>query len=225
MAFAALGAAEMVALDHRDDRARQVLADAAEIIGVPQTDRGWVWCEPRLSYANAVLAEALVAAGAGLERPAMVEDGLRMLGWLLERETYDGHLSVTPVGGARPQDHPPRFDQQPIEVAALADACARAESVTGDRSWRAGVDLAVKWFAGDNDAGTPMWDPATGGGFDGLQADGPNLNQGTESTLAWLATAQHARRLAELRSEPAVDTGSLVPDVDGRGVVTARVWA
>jgi hypothetical protein len=198
MAFAALGAAEMLELDHRDDRARRVLADAAEIIGAPRADGGWLWTEARLSYANAVLAEALVAAGAGLERPALVEDGLAMLAWLLERETHDGHLSVTPVGGAGPQDHPPRFDQQPIEVAAMADACARAESVTGDPFWRAGIDLAVRWFAGDNDAGTPMWDPVTGGGYDGLRADGPNLNQGAESTLAWLATAQHARRLAGL---------------------------
>ncbi len=159
---------------------------------------GWTWPEPRLSYANAVLAEALVAAGAGLDQPAVLDDGLRMLSWLLERETLDGHLSVTPVGGAGPRDHPPQFDQQPIEVAALADACARADSVTGDAIWREGVDLAVRWFAGDNDAGTPMWDPLTGGGYDGLQADGPNLNQGAESTLAWLAIAQHGRRWSTL---------------------------
>ena len=38
-----------------------------------------------------------------------------------------------------------------------------------------------------------MWDPSTGGAFDGLQSDGANLNQGTESTLALLSTMQHAR--------------------------------
>ena len=32
-----------------------------------------------------------------------------------------------------------------------------------------------------------MWDPATGGGYDGLHADGPNLNQGAESTLALIS--------------------------------------
>ncbi len=58
------------------------------------------------------------------------------------------------------------------------------------------IDLAVRWFTGDNDAGARMWDPVTGGGYDGLGADGPNLNQGTESTLAWLTIAQHARGLA-----------------------------
>jgi hypothetical protein len=39
-----------------------------------------------------------------------------------------------------------------------------------------------------------MFDPKTGGGYDGLHAHGPNLNQGAESTLAVLSTTQHARR-------------------------------
>jgi hypothetical protein len=36
-----------------------------------------------------------------------------------------------------------------------------------------------------------MWDPATGGGYDGLTPTGPNLNQGAESTLALISTLQH----------------------------------
>jgi hypothetical protein len=41
-----------------------------------------------------------------------------------------------------------------------------------------------------------MWDPATGGGFDGLHADRVNRNQGAESTLAVLSAMQHAQRLS-----------------------------
>ena len=58
-----------------------------------------------------------------------------------------------------------------------------------------GVAPPVAWFLGDNDGSHVMWDPATGGGFDGLEAGGPNRNQGTESTLALLSTLQHARHL------------------------------
>jgi hypothetical protein len=43
-----------------------------------------------------------------------------------------------------------------------------------------------------------MFDPQTGGGYDGLERRGRNLNQGAESTLAMLATAQQARRISEL---------------------------
>ena len=41
-----------------------------------------------------------------------------------------------------------------------------------------------------------MWDPETGGGFDGLLADGVSLNQGAESTLSVISTLQHARRFS-----------------------------
>jgi hypothetical protein len=193
MAFAALGAAELLAVEPRHLRARQLLADTVENIGPVNPDATWPWPEERLSYANAAVAEALIAAGSLLERPAVLTDGLALLRWLLDRQLVDGHLSLVPVGGAGRNDSAPRFDQQPIEVAALADACARAATLTGDDDWRRGVELARDWFDGRNDVGTPMWDPITGGGFDGLTPDGPNLNQGAESTLALITTLQHRR--------------------------------
>ena len=88
----------------------------------------WPWPEPRLTYANATLPEAMIAAGSALDRPVLLQHGLDLLDWLLARETQQGHLSVTPVGGSGPDDEGPGFDQQPIEVAALADACARAQA-------------------------------------------------------------------------------------------------
>jgi hypothetical protein len=193
MAFAALGAAEVLQMDPRHRRARAMLADAVTSIGSLPSAGEWRWPEPRLAYANAAVAEALIAAGDLLGNVEAAERGLTMLGWLLERETVDGHLSPTPAGGAGPDDRSPAFDQQPIEVAALADACVRAASVTGDAAWLCGLDLAVAWFDGVNDVGAMMWDPATGGGYDGLTPRGPNLNQGAESTLAMIATMQLAR--------------------------------
>ena len=87
----------------------------------------------------------------------------------------------------------------------MADACARAYAVTGDDDWRRGLDRAIDWFLGDNDVGAVMWDTDTRGGFDGLTSTGPNLNQGAESTLALIATLQHAPRPLSER----VGSGSL----------------
>jgi hypothetical protein len=196
MSFAALGAAEILAVQPHDSGAQRLLADCVDTIGRPADDPEWSWFEPRLTYANAVLAEALVAAGALLRRPDVLGDGLAALRWLLARETVDGHLSPTGSGGAGPDDRPPMFDQQPIEAAAMADACARAFVVTGDPAWHDGVDLAIGWFLGANDAGLPVGDGDCGGGYDGLEAHGVNRNQGTESTLAWITTLQHARARA-----------------------------
>ncbi|HSV68363.1 MAG TPA: glycosyltransferase [Mycobacteriales bacterium] len=200
MAFAALGAGELLIGRPGEQSARVLLRDAADTVsvGVGTGDPAWPWPEPRLRYGNGAVAEALLLAGAALPDPVLLASGLRLLDFLLRIETRDGHLSVTPVGGRGPGDTSPGYDQQAIEVATLADACARAYAVTGDPRWLAGVRLAWAWFLGDNDGGTAMFDPRTGGGYDGLQPRGRNLNQGAESTLAMLSTAQHARHLGGL---------------------------
>lgn len=193
MAFAAIGAAELLAVHPEHSAARTLITDYAASLAEPTGDHSWPWPEPRLTYANAVLPEAMIAAGGAIGDPALQQRGLELLGWLLEQEMGDGHLSPTPVAGRGPEDARPAFDQQPIEVAALADACARAAGVDAGAMWPAGVRAAADWFQGANDTGHLMWDPETGGGFDGLLADGVNQNQGAESTLAAISTLQHAR--------------------------------
>ena len=88
-----------------------------------------------------------------------------------------------------------RSTSNPSRSPRLADACARAHQVTGDPRWQAGVRHAIAWFNGDNDLGVPMRDKETSGGYDGLTPDGPNRNQGAESTLALISTLQHGRTL------------------------------
>jgi hypothetical protein len=196
MAFAALGAAELLSVDPGQPAARKLLTDYADTVAKPNRDAAWPWPEPRLTYANAVLAEAMIAAGVALDDSALRYQGLDLLRWLVEYETAEGHLSPTPAAGRGPDDLRPAFDQQPIEVSTLADACARAADIDASSIWPDGVRAAAAWFMGVNDARQLMWDPETGGGFDGLHADGVNRNQGAESTLAVLSTLQHARRFS-----------------------------
>jgi hypothetical protein len=196
-AYAALGAAQLLRRQE-DDAASGLLRRTVERIGPVGTDPAWPWPEPRLTYGNGTVAEALIVAGAALSDTSTLERGLLLLEFLLRVETRDGHLSVTPVGGRGPRHSSPGFDQQPIEVAALADACASAYRTTLDARWLQGIRLAWEWFLGGNDSATPMYDTRTGAGYDGLEATGRNLNQGAESTLAMLSTAQHARSLIGL---------------------------
>jgi hypothetical protein len=196
MAFAAIGAADVLVAEPSHHGASRLLADAVDAVGRPGDDPAWTWPEARLTYANAVLAEVLIAAGALLDRRDVLADGLRALRWLLDRETVDGHLSPTPAGGAGPHDQVPRFDQQAIEAATMADACVRALAVTGDQIWSDGLDRCVGWFLGANDVGVPVGDFERGAAYDGLERDGVNRNQGAESTLALITTLQHARARA-----------------------------
>jgi hypothetical protein len=196
MAFAALGAAEILERWPRHPGALSLLAVAGTVIGESPADTAWPWPAPRLSYANAAIAEAVIAAGEKLGRARLLQNGLRMLSWLLAGETRGGHLSVVPTGGWGRGEDRPAFDQRPAEVAALADACARAAAVTGDSTWLSGVEMSVTWLLGDNDAGIAMLDERTGGCSDALSRASRSRNQGAESTLAMISVLQQGRRLA-----------------------------
>jgi hypothetical protein len=198
VSFAVLGASELVATQPDHEGAQLVLANAAHVLGRRNVSTQWRWPEERLAYANAALPEALLAAGVFFGREADIERALEQLGWLLDSEVRGDHLSVTPSGGRGPHDEFHQFDQQPIEVAALSDACVRALSISDDPRWRHGRELCEQWFMGANDVGAVMFDVHTGGGYDGLTAIGPNLNQGAESTIALLTTQQNAHRVSRV---------------------------
>lgn len=195
MAFAGLGAAEVLSVMPEHGGARGLLADAVTTVGRRGHAPDWPWPEPRLAYANAALAEVHLAAGQHLNDETAAETGLRMLEWLLEIETHEGHLSTTPVGGWETGEPRPGFDQQPIEAAAIADACARAFALTGHQRWTDGLGLAIGWFLGENDSKMELMNMETGGGSDGLGPTGRSDNEGAESTLALLSTLQHGRRM------------------------------
>jgi hypothetical protein len=194
-AHAVVGASDLLAADERRLSARAMVEDGLASLPRGTTDERWPWPEPRLAYGNALLPEALIAAGTSVGDDVAVREGLRLLRWLVDLQTLDGHLSVTPAAGLGPDDIRPAFDQQPIEAGALADACARAFVVTDDEAWLEPLRLCVGWFEGLNDTGVRMFDPETGGCFDGLEPEGVNENQGAESTIAFVATLQHAGRL------------------------------
>src|SRR5579859_235260 len=143
MAFAALGAAEVLRRWPGDPGALSLLATAGAVIGGPAAGAAWPWPAPRLGHANGAVAEAVIVIAEQLGRDDLLRTGLRMLGWLLAGETRNGWLSVVPAAGWGPGEDRPGFDQHPGQVAALAGACARATAVTGDSTWLSGVELAV----------------------------------------------------------------------------------
>lgn len=199
MAFAALGAAEILDKHPGHPGALALLYRASVVIGDPPADPAWPWPAPRLSYANAAIAEAVIVSGCHLGDDRMLRKGLRMLEWLLTTETLGGHLSVVSPQGWSPGESRPASDQRPAEVAALADACMRAAAVSGDYEWLTGVEMSVAWFLGDNDARVPLLDERTGGCSDGLTNAGRSRNQGAESTLAMISVLQQGHRMAAAR--------------------------
>ncbi len=198
-AFAALGACAVLAAHPGDASALHLVRHLNGMVLRP-ADPTWIWPQSRMRYGNGSIAEAVLSAGAATGDVAAGDYGLLLVRFLLERETSGDHLSVTGTAGRGPDDRAPMFDQQPIEVAAIAEAAARAYELDGDPHWLETIRLAWAWFEGVNDAATAMVDHASGAGYDGLEPGGRNDNRGAESTLAALRTWQLARRFAGARS-------------------------
>ncbi len=196
-AYLILGCAELLAVEPRHRAARRAIEGCADGLRYARGHSSWPWPSNRLTYSNARLPDAMLAAGSALSEPSLTEHGLRLLRWLVEVQTRGDHFSFVPVGGWTQGELRPGFDQQPIEAAAMADACARALELTGDPLWKEQVERAGAWFLGANDVGVPLYDPETQGCFDGLEPGGVNRNQGAESTLSMIMTFQQVGRLAD----------------------------
>jgi len=208
-AFAVLGAAEVLVAGQETLEAGAALSRWVSHLRWLD-DPVWPWPETRLAYDNARIPEALMAAGHALGDADLVETGIRLLDWLVSVETLNGHFSFTPVGGWAPGERRPGFDQQPVEAAAMADACFRAWSLTGDVRWKDRVSGAARWLVGSNDRAAVLYDFRTGGCRDGLTPAGTNLNQGAESTLAALSTLQRAYESSEEAAESPEIPGSVL---------------
>jgi glycosyltransferase involved in cell wall biosynthesis len=148
----------------------------------------WPWCEDVVTYDNARVPQALILAGLALGDEGLTQRGLRVLSWLLEVQTSDdGHLSVIGSDGwLRRGGRRAPYDQQPVEAAALIDACKAAHRATGDENWLIQMRRCFVWYLGQNDAGIALVEFKSQGCHDGLVPGGVNQNFGAESCVSWL---------------------------------------
>lgn len=147
----------------------------------------WPWFEPKLTYANARIPQALIIAGDRLGNSNLLETGLKSLAWLMALQTAAGGV-FAPISskGFSFGDERSFFDQQPIEAWSTVSACLAGYRVSGNPIWLEESGRAFSWFLGRNLLQISVGDPSSGGCHDGLHVTRINRNQGAESTLAWL---------------------------------------
>lgn len=151
----------------------------------------WHWFEGQLTYDNARLPQALIAAGHRLDDSEMVVAGLDALNWY-RGQCMQGESVIRLIGNrwrthtipaaAAPADD---GDEQPLDAAALVEALTEALAVTGRSQYGDQAVRIFEWFLGRNRRGEPVYDFATGGCHDGLGPHGLSDNEGAESTLAY----------------------------------------
>ena len=78
------------------------------------------------------------------------------------------------------------FGEQPIEIAYTVLALSTFYAELKEQNYFNLMMIAFDWFLGGNHLNQIIYNPCTGGCYDGLEEDHINLNQGAESTVSYL---------------------------------------
>lgn len=78
------------------------------------------------------------------------------------------------------------FGEQPIDVTCTIMTLSKFYDAFKDEDYRVKMEIAFDWFLGKNRLHQIIYNPCTGGCYDGLEETHVNLNQGAESTVSYL---------------------------------------
>lgn len=149
----------------------------------------WAWFERVMTYSNGMLPRALFLAYEVFGDEEYKRIAVESLEFLTSVCIVDDVLQPIGCNGWYIKGMERAwYDQQPVDPMAHTLSYLTAYDVTKDQKY---LDLAMTcfdWFFGRNSVGEALHDPVTGGCFDALAPEGPNLNQGSESTICCLLT-------------------------------------
>jgi len=151
------------------------------------SDPTWEWFESFLTYGNPRLPHALFRAYQVTGRQDYLQIAETTLEFLAETEIVKGIFQ--PVGNHswfKRGGKKALYDQQPLEASCMVEAASIAFQVTGKKKYREMALTAFSWFFGKNSKGVMVYNPTTGGAYDGISSRGINQNQGAEAGLSYL---------------------------------------
>ncbi|HAQ21393.1 MAG TPA: mannosyltransferase [Prolixibacteraceae bacterium] len=152
-----------------------------------ESGKKWEWFESYLTYANSILPEAMLYAWMLTGVPIYKEIALTSFNFLLSHIFNENGIEViSNKNWLQKGQEPDRFGEQPIDVAYTIMTLSKFYDVFGDEEYRLKMVKAFNWFLGSNRLHQIIYNPCTGGCYDGLEESNVNLNQGAESTVSYL---------------------------------------
>jgi glycosyltransferase involved in cell wall biosynthesis len=152
-----------------------------------ETDGEWKWFEGYLTYANSVLPEALLLCHTLTGSDTYKEVAKESFDFLLSQTFDESSIQVISnrswlVKG----EERATCGEQPIDVAYTILALRKFHDIFKEETYLDKMEMAFNWFLGNNRLNQVVYNPCTGGCFDGMEEHNVNLNQGAESTLSYL---------------------------------------
>jgi glycosyltransferase involved in cell wall biosynthesis len=158
-----------------------------------EADGSWLWFESYLTYANSILPEALLCAWLDTGDVVYKDIAKSSFDFLLSKIFRDGRIKVISNKGWLHKAQNGISNkaeiiggEQPIDVAYTILALSKFYKVFKEDAYKHKMELAFNWFLGANHLHQIIYNPCTGGCYDGLEENYVNLNQGAESTVSYL---------------------------------------
>lgn len=147
----------------------------------------WEWFEGYMTYANSILPEAMLYAWLMTNDSTYKDIARSSLNFLLSHTYNSTGIDVisnrTWLQKGQERGH---FGEQAIDVAYTIMTLAIFYDVFRDDDYLKKLHIGFNWFLGANRLQQIVYNPCTGGCYDGLEETHVNLNQGAESTLSYL---------------------------------------
>jgi glycosyltransferase involved in cell wall biosynthesis len=155
-----------------------------------EADNDWQWFESYLTYANSVLSEAMLFAWQATRKTIYQSTALLTFDFLISKIFTRDHLQVISNKGWLHNGQEHNFNikggEQPIDVGYTIIALNEFYNVFKIEEYKHKMFIGFNWFLGHNHLNQIVYNPCTGGCYDGLESSYINLNQGAESTISCL---------------------------------------
>jgi glycosyltransferase involved in cell wall biosynthesis len=147
----------------------------------------WKWFENYMTYGNGILPESMLFAYLVTNKPIYKKVALDSLDFLMSKMFVNKNFKVISNNGwLHKGEEPKQYGEQPIDVAYTIHTLNSFYDAFGTPEYKHKMKTAFNWFLGKNHLNQIMYNPISGGGYDGLEKENVNLNQGAESTVCYL---------------------------------------
>ena len=180
----------------------EILADRLEAMFLHESDDKWKWFESYLTYANSALPEAMLLAWRTIKKPGYLDIAKKSFDFLL-LQTFDGDeiTVISNKGWLTKGATREYYGEQPIDVSYTIQTLDLFYQTFKNEAYLKKIMLAFDWFSGKNHLKRIIYNPSTGGCYDGLEEHQVNLNQGAESTICYLMARIIADKYSEVKNK------------------------
>lgn len=155
-----------------------------------EADSEWKWFESYLTYANSLLPEAMLLAWKITQKDIYHTVAVASFSFLMSKIFAEDRIQVISNKGwlhnGREISQTDRGGEQAIDVAYTIMALSEFYNTFNLEAYREKMFTAFSWFLGNNHLNQIVYNPCTGGCYDGVEDRYINLNQGAESTVSYL---------------------------------------